>query len=343
MGGNGLGNNNAKSVSKISPAGLFLSGANGFANGIAGGNGYSIDGSDNVFVAVANLNEIIEMNNAGTIVSTVTAGSFQKPLGLAVDNRDGSLWTTNSNNSPFLNNGQNDFVGTTVSHVGITGTDFTGSPYGGENGPDGMQIDALDNVWVANSGNNTTSPGVSYLTKYTPPTVAGGAYTAQNFNTGTGTFPFDLAIDNGNNVWVPLGSTVAKYSNSGVLLSGSGYTSATTSSPNQVIIDGMNRAFVSNQTDTNGTGPGALSVFSNTGVLISTSNGGQGYLANNTINNLPFVPCGIAIDPSGNVWITGITTNANGLGYVTELIGIAAPVKTPYPVASSTNQIGVRP
>ena len=89
---------------------------------------------------------------------------------------------------------------------------------------------------------------------------------------------------------LPPFATVAKYSNSCVLLSGSGYASAASNVPSEVIIDGLNRAFVSNPKDINGVGPGALTVFSNTGTLLSTSNGNKGYLANNTSTTFPSPP-----------------------------------------------------
>jgi hypothetical protein len=54
-------------------------------------------------------------------------------------------------------------------------------------------------------------------------------------------------------------------------------------------------------------------------------------------------PEGIAIDGSGDVWITGYNDLASAYGFVTEIIGVAAPVTTPNSVASSANMYGVRP
>jgi sugar lactone lactonase YvrE len=111
------------------------------------------------------------------------------------------------------------------------------------------------------------------------------------------------------------------------------------------MVDGLGRIFVSNAADGNFIGQGSLTVFSPAGTLISTANASRGYLAGGTIANEPFAPTGMGIDPSGNVWITGVNTSgaANAYGYVTELIGIAAPVVTPTSVASSTNRYGSRP
>ncbi|MEO7028266.1 MAG: hypothetical protein ABI147_02555 [Acidobacteriaceae bacterium] len=342
--GNSDGNTTSRSVSEISPAGVFLSGPNGFLNGIVAGNGYSIDASDNVFIAVANLNAIYELNSSGVNVNIFTPSSLQKPLGVAVDNRTAGIWTGNSNNTPSLNGGQNDFIGTTVSFLTSAGVDAAGSPYGGNNGPDGVQIDGLGNVWVANTCINTTTNGTNCsLAKYTPPATAGNPYTMQTFDTGNNSFPFDLLFDSANNVYVLQNNLVAKYNNAGTQTRT--LTSAAANSPAAVMIDGLGRAFVSNSTSANTSTPGSLTVFSPTGTLLSTANGSMGYLANNTINNAPFLPTGMGIDPSGNVWITGINTSAspNAIGFVTEIIGVAAPILTPTTVQSSTNKYGVRP
>jgi hypothetical protein len=341
--GNGVGDSSPKSVSKISPAGVFLSGTNGYLNGTAGGNGYSIDSSDNVFIAVAGVNSVYELNQTGATINTFSPSSFIKPTGLAVDNRTGAFWAADTNNQPGMNDGNNDFTGNTVSYVKeSTGLDAAGSPYGAQNGPFGVEIDGLGNVWIANTAANTTSGSdLGFLSKFTPPSTAGNAYTTQNFNTGAGSFPFELAFDSSNNVWTTLTSAVAKFSNAGALLGS--YTSVASNVPTSIMMDGLGRAFVSNATAADFSTPGSLTVFSPTGTLLSTANAKQGYLANNTINSEVFGPTGLAIDGSGDVWITGINTLASAYGFVTEIIGIAAPITTPTTVESSTNTYGTRP
>jgi hypothetical protein len=341
--GNGIGNTSPKSVSEISPAGVFLSGTDGYLNGTAGGNGYSIDSSDHVFIAVAGLSTIYELDQTGATVNTFGPSSLVKPTGLAVDNRTGSFWTADSNNQPGLNDGNSDFTGNTVSYVKeSTGMDAAGSPYGAQNGPIGVQIDGLGNVWVANSAaNNTSGSDLGFLSKFTPPSTAGNAYTVQNFDTGASTFPFEIAFDSSNHVWTTLDSSVAEFSNAGALIGS--YTSAANNIPTSIMMDGVGRAFVSNATSVDFSTPGSLTIFSPTGTLLSTANSSQGYFANNTINSEVFAPTGLAIDLSGNVWITGINNLGNGYGFVTEVIGIAAPITTPTTVESSTNTYGVRP
>ena len=176
---------------------------------------------------------------------------------------------------------------TTVTDSTSAGVDAAGSPYSGASGPLGVQIDGSGNVWVANSVNYTTG-NAGFLSEYTPPPVAGGAYGMQTFSTGLNTFPTDIAIDHAGDVWATLTAAVAEFSNSGSLMSGTGYLSSVSNIPASVMIDGLGRAFVSNY---NGLGAGgSLTVFSNSGTLISTANNSVGYLANDTIIDQPWVP-----------------------------------------------------
>jgi len=46
----------------------------------------------------------------------------------------------------------------------------------------------------------------------------------------------------------------------------------------------------------------------------------------------------VAIDPSGNVWVTNYIGNS-----VVEMVGAAAPVVTPLSLAAGNNMLGVAP
>jgi len=55
-------------------------------------------------------------------------------------------------------------------------------------------------------------------------------------------------------------------------------------------------------------------------------------------------PGGIGLDGSGNVWLTGLDDDATGAAsFVTEVLGIAAPVVTPKSLAVRNNAIGNQP
>ena len=75
-------------------------------------------------------------------------------------------------------------------------------------------------------------------------------------------------------------------------------------------IDGAGQAWVANRSGS------SVSAFSSSGVALSPATGYQAAGISN--------PRGIAIDPSGNVWLTDFTGNA-----VTELLGSATPAATP--------------
>ena len=323
-------------ITEISPAGLFLSGSSGFLNGsLAITESLAIDSSGNVFTTDNYYWGFSEIPYAGGAPSFFQPASLTYPIGIAVDNRNSSYWITNGGS------------GTTVSHIASGGADALGSPYTGQDYPEGLAIDNSGNVWIANS-----DVGNGYLTKLTP---NGSTYTAQNFPTGANTLPYDIAIDSSGNVWVVDLIGVAEFNNAGTQLSPvGGYSQNATSSPESVIIDGLGRAWASNiASDSSGNIlnlPGSVTAFSPTGILLSTSTTALpttstgtllGYTAAGAIPQVPFTPLGIKIDPSGNLWIAGY--NATGTQVVTELIGIAAPVVTPLSVANSTSKLGTRP
>ena len=103
------------------------------------------------------------------------------------------------------------------------------------------------------------------------------------------------------------------------------------SNASQVSVDGLSTYWVA---DCPGQGCGAnagnVLHISNAGAIVGTGNGLQDpHLSN---------PTASAIDSTGNLWVT------NSLGAsVTEFLGVAAPVKTPLAVATSTGALGTRP
>jgi len=250
--------------------------------------------------------------------------SAANPSGLAVDNRDGSTWITNIGNN-------------TITHISQSGIQLTASsPLGTGSAPLGVGITASDDIVIADS-DSLGAGTLSSLTEYLP--TGTGTYTGGTVSTVPGLYPSDVAFDNAGDIWVSVNNGAIEYTSGGVAISpGAGYTSNPGNIADSISIDGLGRAFVSNNTSS-GVTPGSLTVFANNGTLISTANSNFGYRANGAIMVDPFIPKGLAIDASGNCWIAGNTPNA-----LTELIGIAAPVATPLSVQNTpTNQLGVRP
>jgi len=79
------------------------------------------------------------------------------------------------------------------------------------------------------------------------------------------------------------------------------------------------------------TGTEPLCEFSNSGALLSNT---TGYTHGMSTGR------GIAIDPSGNIWVTNYATGAS---FVTEIVGSATPSVTPLSVALANSTVGVRP
>lgn len=326
-------------VAEIS-SGTLLSGTNGFINGSLGiPYCLAIDSATNVYTVDYYYSEVVKMSSSGTGATGLQAASLYGPVGIAVNSSDFSSWLGNV------------YLGTNVTHMTSAGADATGSPYTSQDVPIGIAIDSNGNVWAANADDGQNGTGNGFLSKFVP--NGSGGFTPTTFPTGASTYPFDLAIDNANGVWTTELFGVAKYNNAGVIQSpvGGYLPQSPATGPDSVVIDGLGRAWVSNtpmDTNFNALGvPGSVTVYSNTGTLISTSstttsNGALlGYTAIRTIPQEPFTPQGIKIDASGNVWITGV--NVTGTQYITELVGIAAPVVTPLSVAVLNHTIGVRP
>jgi streptogramin lyase len=193
-----------------------------------------------------------------------------------------------------------------------TSSGYTG---GGLNTPDLLAIDTSGNVWAANYASSAGS--VSEFSN------TGTAITGSSGYTGGGLdYPFGIAIDPSGNVWAADASEgatiVAELSPSGTAISGSGFTGGGLDGPWGLAIDGSGNVWAANFNATSGH---SVSELNSSGTPISPSTGYQagGLAAKAGVN-----PQWLAIDGSGNVWVTN-GTEAN----IAELVGAATPVVTP--------------
>jgi streptogramin lyase len=143
----------------------------------------------------------------------------------------------------------------------------------------------------------------------------------------TGNDVTPVAIDSADNVWFASSrnSTLGKADTNGAMVSpAGGYTGGGLGGPAGIAIDGSNRVWIANRDAS------SISEFSNSGTALSPTTGfGTDSYVSDGVNVGLSGPRGIAIDPSGNVWVANFTYNS-----VTEFVGIATPVATPI---SATN------
>ena len=282
--------------------------------------GITMDVAGNFYVADYNNNSIRKITPSGAVSTFVgsgiqgatdgsgTSASFNQPSGVAID-ATGNIYVADRSNHLIRKINAAGVV-TTFAGSGIYGaTDGTGS-LASFNNPTGLAVDAVGNVFVADSNNNK-------IRKITPAgvvsTFAGsGVYSAID---GTGTaatfaYPSSVAVDGADNVYVTDRDNhkIRKITPTGVVttLAGSGVQGATNGTgtaasfkyPYGVILDAIGNLYVA---DAYGykirkiTGAGVVTTLA--GIGISGANDGS---VSDASFNLPF---GVALDLAGNVFV----------------------------------------
>jgi streptogramin lyase len=293
--------------------------------------GLSVDVSGNVYVADAGNNAIRKITASGvsTIVRSMgsTDGStsiaqFYDPRGITIDS-SGNLYVADSGNRTIRKITTAGMVSTIAGYPGLTGTtDGTGSAARFYN-PYGVTVDALGNVYVADTSNNA-------IRKITPAgvvtTLAGLAgVTTGGFVNGTGSAarfssPSGVAVDALGNVYVADkgNNAIRKITAIGVVttLAGAGpfakgFVNGTGSAarfdyPSGVAVDASGNVFVA---DTDNNVIRKITVTGEVSSIAGNINGSSGS-ANGVGNAASFNrPNGIAIDNSGNVYVADSNNN----------------------------------
>jgi len=328
--------NPGTALQEISPSSQYLGGTAGIPAGCPSHpSSISITPSGNIMVGCVDDNKVYNVTPGGT-ATALTSTSISVPFGVAFDNHDQSVWATSDVNNRLIH----------FTPSGGTYVPASGSPYTTGIEPHGVAVSGNGDIWTANSDGSETGFPNSSLTRLR--NNNDGTYTAANVALQAGTQPFDLAIDNGGNVWSTLATSVGKNGSDGTPLSPAGgfVTNSTDlhhTSAQGIEIDGLNRAIVFNGAFGSFSGFGSVAIFANDGTFLSTSDPGYGYTANGIIPNFTNNPKSLAIDGSGNVWIAGISANNHGPYSVVEIVGVAAPAVTPLSAATSPNRLGQRP
>jgi hypothetical protein len=277
------------------------------------------------------LSEFSTADGSPVPASPITEGLFNAPVFLAIDGND-DLWTANNQ-------------GNTVNEFDTSGNvlhSSTNSGDGGVNGPAGVAVDTAGNVWVANDGPALDGSGTS-VSEFT---VTGGDLTFSPPISGGGLAgPYILAVDHAGNVWVAnlenfAGTSVTEIAPGTVApptpptptsISGGGI-----SAPIAVAVDGLGNVWVANAPSS----AGSISEISS-GVAVSPGAGYTGVPVAPATTLLPN-PTDIAVDGSGDLWVTNAAFNGS-VDSLVEFVGAAAPVVTPLAAGVKNGTLGMRP
>jgi len=328
-------NNNNYGLDRLSSLGEVLSPPLGYpVDNYAGS--IAIDGSGYIWLVLPLSGALDKFNNFGSMVSP--PGGYKggncgvppnvtpfNPFAIAIDG-SANAWVANS------------YPGF-VSEFSVSGSEVlpcAGYTAGSTTPASDVAIDGSGNVWTS-TGNNSINE-FSRLGS------------AISFTGGGLSNPASIALDGSGSVWVTNvnASSISKFSNLGTPISPSGYTGGGLDGPDNVAVDGAGNVWVTNGNTNGYTNNYTLSEFSNSGAALSPSSGYAG-----SYFGIYGSPTSIAIDGSGNVWISSGVSSSGPVATVpmlTEFIGIATPVITPIaaglpaaPTADGSSNLGTRP
>jgi len=196
-----FGGNN---LSEFTSSGSPLSGQNGYAVGsLVGPAGIAADTAGDVWAVDYNASNylLVESSPSGTQNSDpggYSGGGLNAPYGVAIDGA-GNVWVTNQVGGAAEQGSVSEFgpSGCTAPATFCAESPSTGFSGGGVDGPYGIAIDGLGNVWTANRFGWSISEFNSSGIAITP---ENGYYTADLES------PYGIAIDPSGNVWVANGN-----------------------------------------------------------------------------------------------------------------------------------------
>lgn len=292
----------ANTATVFSPLGkpLFPTGISGF--GLSASYGLAVDAGNNAWIpnepstGIAG-NSVSVLNESGQSIagaSGFTSGGLDYPIAVAID-ADGSAWVVDYGNSH-------------LTHLSSSGQALSGA--GGFSSPQiafpvAAAVDSSHNVWIANQSSGTVTRVTSDGSQFT-------SFACCNA-------PSNLAIDRLGNVWVSnfYGDSISEISAAGVVVS-NGYSGGGLKNPQSIAIDGAGNLWVANyRASAISELAGASAAPIAAGTALSPSAG----VGSHTAMRQSYA---IAIDASGNLWVTNFGSNT-----VTEFVGLAVPVRTP--------------
>lgn len=299
--GNVWASNYFNTVSEFSAAGdaVFSAGISG--SGINESYGMALDVQGNVWIAneqttsQSGNGDVTELNSSGQAIATgITSGGIYFPLAVAADT-NGDMWIA-------------DYGDSKVSLLSSSGSAISSSSgWGGTSlaFPAAVAVDADHNAWVANQG------GLLPVTKISADGIEVTNYDC-DCDGASG-----VATDQSGNVWIAnyYGNSISEVNTCGKLevdaAMGGGLVR-----PQGIAVDGAGTVWVANYQGNSLSELGS-STSATADMLLSPS---TGFGADASL----LAPYGVAIDASGNLWVTN-----SGKNTLTQFIGVAAPVKTP--------------
>jgi len=313
-------NSPCSSVTEFSPTGKPKSSSSGFTDGTLWEDyGLAIDPSNNIWVTNEQTSSVnnssgsltVLENSSGAVISPAGgyyAGGVDFPVAVTIE-PNGDVWSANLGNS-------------TASLLTNTGSGL--SPASGWGSADGMAgpaaiaVDADHNAWFANveadSGSVTCVPNAGSPIA----TISSGGFKTS----GIAIDSIGVATKSSHgHVWTAnFGSaSVSELTLTGdcaATVTSQGFTGGGLNHPSGIETDGAGAVWVANYDGNTITElQGANQAAPGQAVSPSTGFGVDASLLD---------PYGIAIDASGNVWVSNF-----GLNTVTQFVGAATPVKTP--------------
>jgi hypothetical protein len=306
-----------------------------------------VDSTGNIWVASYG-SALSEFTSTGSPVfpNGITTG-LSESYGLAIDAQN-NVWVTNEASPSTVNNGLGSVSVFNSSGQPISGS--TGYTAGGLHYPVAVAIDTNTNAWIVDFGDahvtllSSSGAPLSGTTGYTTDSLAFPLAVAVDSNhnawigdqndsmitrvssDGTQFLGVSccyganaLAVDQLGNVWAAnlFGDSVSEVSSAGAVISSSySDNKASIDHPQGVAIDGAGHVWISNYR-----GPSiaelAGAAASSPGQILSPT---AGYAPDAKL----LTAYGIAIDLSGNLWVTSFNDSI-----LTEYIGLATPIKTP--------------
>jgi sugar lactone lactonase YvrE len=312
-----------QNVCRFSPRALAESTSIGhLGGGLTGPMGIAIDLTGNVWAANAggqtyhanSLSEFTPGNYPDGLQSTAlspsagfggfTGGGIVLPGNLAID-PTGNVWVVNSNSS--------------ISEMGSAGTPVSSSngyTGGGLNKPAGIAVDSTGNVWVTNSNVNEVSEFSSTGAVLSPASPGSSPGVAD---------PIGIAIDPMGYVWVANTGGSSGYSLSKGGSHSPGFTMVAQGGgldyAYALAVDASGNVWAADY------GTDAVTEFSTSPSVIPLSPNATASTDGGFQGGGLYRPTGIAVDPSGNVWV--VNGRNTGMPSLTEFVGAAAPTRTP--------------